>query len=260
MNNEKKKRITYKGEIWAKKNKEFNPELFKLLASKDCLVVLSHGKPPYKVILGVPHQAAIGEKYICESKAQRKSDENVASYALVTFTTLKEHKVPCKLVIMAHSTMSDPNKDTVSPYFQEISKDPSEVLIECHGAGISRKLDLELSAGKNKLSDIIGFGKLLGSALQRKWTLGVQKQAGANNALIFQQDGKISDGQLENPATKTISLIKAEEKKIHAFHLEAKPQFRKACDGKNKVTDDGFALGCALAQAIIRKYINEELK
>lgn len=253
-------RFVYEGKVWADKNRKYSPELLELLTSKDRLIVLSRGKPPYKVILGVPHQAAIGVEEICESKKPRDSDENAASYALVTFNMLEEHDIPCKLVIVAHSTTTDPNKEPASPYCQEIFRETGELLIECHGAGPRRKLDLELSAGQNRLADTMCFGGLLATKLQQHYTLGVQEQCGTDNALIYQKDGKRSDGRLEMPAIETASLIKAQEKEIRALHLEAKSQFWKPKDGSNVVTADGLVLGRALAQAIIEGWIKEELK
>jgi hypothetical protein len=254
------KHIPYLGEVWASRFREYDPSLLELLTSKDCLAVLSRGKPPYKVVLGVPHQAGIGEESICESGERRNSDENAASYALVTFSVLKEHDIPCKLVIAAHSTTSDPNKDLTSPYCQEIFSESCELLIECHGAESRRKLDLELSAGQNKLANTIGFGELLAQALEKRYTLGVQKQPRSETALIFHKDGTTSDGQLERPATKTISLTEVGEKGIAALHIEAKPQFRKPKDGNNAVTIDGLILGRALAQVIIKDWMQKELK
>ena len=253
-------RFVYEGKVWADKNRKYSPELLELLTSKDRLIVLSRGKPPYKVILGVPHQAAIGVEEICESKKPRNSDENAVSYALVTFSMLEKHDIPCKLVIVAHSTTTDPNKEPASPYCQEIFRETGELLIECHGAGSRRKLDLELSAGQNRLADTMCFGGLLATKLQQHYTLGVQKQCGTDNALIYQKDGKRSDGRLEMPAIETASLTKAQEKEIRALHLEAKPQFRKPKDGSNEVTADGLVLGRVLAQAIIEGWIKEELK
>ena len=147
----KMKQIIYEKEIWAKKNKEFSPALLKLLTSNDCLIILNHGNPPYKATLGVPHQAAIGVPRICENSKNgksRPSDENAASYALVTFSILKDHEIPCKAVIVAHSTTADPNKEEDSPYCEEVFRDHTEFLIECHGAKDKRVLDLELALAK----------------------------------------------------------------------------------------------------------------
>jgi len=246
------KRINFEGEIWAIKNKKPTQELLSFLTSKDCLLVLRTGEPPYKVTLGVPHQAAIREEYICEKEGKRVSDENTASYALVSFTTLRDQGMPCKLVIMAHSTTTDPNKDLKNPYCQEIFRNPTCLIIECHGANQSRILDLELSAGNNKLAKTLNFGRLLVSELEHRYTVGVQEQAGKKNAIIFYPTGKEKEGKLKTPAISTASLKEAEKKQISALHLEAKPLFRKPIDLKNIVTSDGLILGKALGYAIIK--------
>jgi hypothetical protein len=248
-------RILFEKEVWAEKGKNYSPELLKLLTSRDCLIVLSHGKTPYKVVLGIPHQAAIGMPVICEKLNNgrgRPSDENAASYALVAFSILKEHDISCKIVIAAHPTTLDPNKDPKTEYCQEILKDPAELLLECHGARNQRKLDLELSAGQNALSPTKTFGEFLASALKKRYALGVQKEKGTDKARIFDKDGKITEGFLENPATETTSLKEAQMKGIAALHIEAKPQFRRPEGGADIVTPDGLILGKALAQAVIR--------
>ncbi|MDY7001936.1 MAG: hypothetical protein SVS15_09175 [Thermodesulfobacteriota bacterium] len=253
------KHIQYGGEIWKSKFKDYHPEMLDLLTSKDHLIVLSHGKLPYKVVLGVPHQAAVGEDCICEksnkrhcckNRKGRDSDENAAGYALVAYSSLKEHDIPCKLVIMAHSTGDDPNKDKDTDYCKEIFKDHAKLLMECHGAGSKRKYDLELSAGRNKLSSPMYFGRLLADSLEHRYELAVQKKHGEPEAFLI-ETGK-DCGKLENPAKKTISLIEAGNKKIPALHLEAKSKFRIPEDEKDAVSDDGMVLGCALAQALMK--------
>ena len=115
------KRIEYTDNLWVLQ--EPYPALADLLTAKDCLIVLRNGVPPFGVVLGVPHQAEVGQDHICEDrerKGKRLSDENAASYALVAFTELGNRGIPCKLVIMAHSTAHDPNKLTRSPYCDEV--------------------------------------------------------------------------------------------------------------------------------------------
>lgn len=249
----------YEGKIWTSRNKEVDPSLLQLLTSKDGLIILSHGKPPYKVILGVPHQAAVGEEHICESGQQRDSDENAASYALVAFTILKEHEIPCKLVIAAHLTKQDPNKHPETLYCEEVFRNPTRLFLECHGMGDTRKLDLELSAGANDLANTIDFGRTLASAIPQRYSLGVQKKAGTDDSLIF-RNGKEEVGKLERPATKTESLKEAKRGQIAALHIEAKPKFRIPADKTNSVTPDGLIVGQALAQMIIKDWIDEELQ
>jgi hypothetical protein len=87
MNPNRIKKRNFNGEILI--SEKLNPDLIDILTSKDNLLIIAHGKPPYKVAIGVPHQAAIGEANICEKNKQRDSDENAASYALVAFSKLK---------------------------------------------------------------------------------------------------------------------------------------------------------------------------
>ena len=79
-----------------------------LLQLKDTLLVLKNAQPPYQVIIDVPHQATIGISKIAERWRNasgglgRDSDENAASYALVSCSHLCHLSVPCKLVIACH--------------------------------------------------------------------------------------------------------------------------------------------------------------
>lgn len=248
------RRVEYGGDIWSPKG-EPSAELTDLLTATDCLVVLRNGEPPYCAVIGVPHQAAVGQEYICEQRTgegKRDSDENAAAYALVAFTELKNCGIPCKLVIMAHSTMHDPNKRAGSPYCQEIFADETLLLFECHGSGPSRVLPLELSAGSNSLVNTLSFGAALTSALDHRFTVGAQKRPSQKRALIYQTDGSERDGELQLAAVDTQSLKEAARRGIPALHLEAKPEFRKPVDGTNSVTADGLVLGQAIAQAIVQ--------
>jgi len=252
--------IPYQGEVWASRFDQYDPSLLRLLTSKDRLIVLSHGKAPYKVVFGVPHQAAVGEAHICEKGKKRDSDENAASYALVAFFLLKEHDIPCKLVIMAHPTCDDPNNDMNTPYWQEVFRECTELLFECHGADGSRDFDLEFSSGRNELSHPIEFGRLLAVSLGHGYDLAVQTKPCEADALIFDREGGEKSGKLRTATNNTISLLEAGKKGIPAFHLEAKPMFRKAADKEDAITDDGLILGRAIAQTILRKWIEDELK
>jgi hypothetical protein len=254
------KPIPYQGEVWASRFKEYDPSLLGLLTSKDCLIVLSHGKPPYKVVLGVPHQAAVGEAYICEKGKRRDSDENAASYALVAFSLLKEHDIPCKLVIVAHTTRDDPNKDVSTPYCQEVFREHAELLFECHGAAGSREFDLELSGGRNELSHPIDFGRSLASSLEHGYDLAVQKKTGETTATVFLKGRGEKSGVLQNPGTGTISLVEAGKRNIPALHMEAKPKFRKSVYNKDTVSNYGSVLGRAIAQTIFKNWVVDELR
>ncbi len=238
--------------IWTEKHRRYDKTLLESLCAKNLLIVLTHRGPPYEVVLGVPHQAALGDGYICDNGLRRWSDENAASYALVVFSVMAEHDIPCKLAIVAHSLTVDPNKEVKSPYLHEIFSERCKFLMECHGAGSGTKLDLELSAGRNTLSETTKFGERLSSILQHRYTLGAQTQAGSDKCLVFLPDSTKSEGQLQFPANRTTSLVEAQKRGVPALHLEAKPRFRKGSDGENAVTDDGIILGCGLAQAIMK--------
>ena len=240
---------TYDGKIWASKEQKVHPALLRLLSSKDQLIVLGCGKPAYDVVIGVPHHAPAGVKTICENR--RPADENAASYALVAYSALQERGVACKLVIAAHPLGSDPNKDRGSAYCEAVFKEATGLLLECHGMAVTRDRDLELSAGSNTYADTRHFGELLFSALQQRYALAVQQRPGSREAVIYKPQGDPAKGSLEMPATKTASLKMADEKKIPALHLEAKPRFRKHRGGKSGITDDGAILGRALAAAIV---------
>lgn len=240
----------YEGEILQEGNVAEN--LSKEISKKNELVVLKHGGTPYKVVIGVPHHANIGESHICEEspEGKRDSDENAASYATVAYNDFKEKGIPAKLVIMAHATGKDPNKYKESPYFHEIFNEKAEILFECHGAGGKRRLDIEVSAGQNRLSKTIEIGRTLAHYLEKRYSIGIQKEPGKVDALVVNRDGIESDGILEMPANKTKSLKEAEKEGVAALHLEAKPQFRIPEHGKH-ISDDGIILGEAIAGAII---------
>jgi len=142
--------------LWHMEEYVPHPTLANLLSARDRLIIISHGSPPYRVVLGVPHHTAGGVWQICEQRRDkhghikpRPGDDNVALYALAAFSALKARNIPGKLVIMAHATTHDPNKLPDSPYCQEIFSQETVLLFECHAAGPRRRLDLELSAGSN---------------------------------------------------------------------------------------------------------------
>lgn len=232
--------------------------LEKLLTAKDCLIVMSHGSPPYRVVLGVPHHTASAVGQICEQRRDklgnlkpRKGDVNAASFALVAFSKLKDGNIPCKLVIMAHATTHDPNKVRHSPYCQEILREQTHLIFECHAAGARRMLDLELSAGSNRLSQTYDFGQKLALALGYRYSLGVQTNYGQSTALIYLPAGTTIWGRLQLPANKTVSLIEASHRGMPALHLEAKPNFRVSANIPNSVSSDGLLLGRAIAETLV---------
>jgi hypothetical protein len=250
-------RLNHDTRLWRVAEQTPHTLIRELLATRDLLLVLTYGRPPYKVVLGAPHQAVIGVSRICEQRRDeagrikaRHADDNVASYALVAFSQLRVRDIPCKLVIMAHPTRHDPNKVAASPYCREIFSEQTELLFECHASGSSRQLELELSAGSNPLGQPLDFGRRLAASFEYRYSLGLQTSPKDNNALIIQPDGVTVGGKLQLPATKTISLIEAGRRNIPALHLEAKPRFRVPKNLTNSVSPDGLILGRAIAQTI----------
>jgi len=229
-----------------------------LLEAKNQLAVLRHGRPPYQVVLGVPHQVPTGVWQICEERRDengqinaRKGDDNVASFGLVIFSRLVAQQIPCKLVIMSRASTHDPNKVPDSPYCQEVFSEITELLFECHASNGRRLLDLELSAGSNRLTQTVHFGQSLAGHLAYRYQLGVQMQPGRKQALIFRRKNEIISGSLQLPATKTISLRLAEKYGVPALHLEAKPLFRGRSIVPHAVSADGQILGRAIAKTIV---------
>jgi len=248
----------YTGQIWKKStSKVYSPELLGLLESKDALVILKNGEPPFHIVIGVPHQTAVGVTRIAENWTKpsgrngRDSDENAASYALAVFSKLCDQKIPCKLVIAAHSTDHDPNKDVNSPYCKEVLSEKTYLLLECHGAGDKRKQDIEISAGNNSLGNALDFGRQLATKLNYQYSLSAQIEAGSNKAKSISKDKEI-DTTLVLPALETTSLIEAGKREIAALHLEAKPRFRIS-KNDDSISADGLILGNAIAEIILLK-------
>jgi hypothetical protein len=243
--------------LWEIKEKTPHQRLAALFSAKDLLIVLKHGQPPYRVVLGVPHQAPIGVTRICEQRLDgsgnpkpRKADDNVVSFALVAFSRLRACDIPSKLVIMVHSTTHDPNKILDSPYCREVFSEGMKLLFECHASGGRRHLDLELSAGSNLLGRPFEFGRQLAAQFEYRYSLGLQTAAKKTTALIIQPNGSTGTGRLQLPAIKTTSLTEAGRRSIPALHLEAKPRFRIPKDLTNAVSPDGLILGRALADTL----------
>lgn len=167
---------------------KYTHNLKHLLQMKDTLLVFRRGHPPYKVIIGVPHQASVGVTKIAESWQNpaggngRDSDENAASYALVAYASFCEVSLSCKLIIACHFTDHDPNKDIHSPYCQEIFSETGKLLLECHGAGGRRKNDIEISSGSNKLIKAIDYGRRLAKSMGYQYRVAAQLQGGSSKA------------------------------------------------------------------------------
>ncbi len=240
-------------------------KLRELLCCKNKLIVITHGDPPY-VVLGVPHQAANGVEKICEDVGCRDSDESAAFYALPTFRSLQQKEdMSCKLVIAAHPSDHDPNKEEGSPYFAEALTECWRLLVEFHGAACHRKHGVEVTGGKNRLSNRQQFMDALLKALRQKQEavaaepeiesllLAVQETPGSKQATVYPlaEREKQRPGCLVNPANKTESLIEAWRQGLQAIHIEAKPRFRKAQDeGGERTTPLGHWLGKAIGEAI----------
>jgi len=250
--------IIFNEALWLDdKHIQYSPGLSNLLNSRDTLLVINSGEPPYEVVIGVPHQAEIGESLIAENWTNprggkgRDSDENAASFALATFSKLCDQKIPCKLVIAAHATDHDPNKDVTSSYCKEVFSEKTLLLFECHGAGDKRKLDIEISAGANSLGKPLDFGRQLALKLNYQYSLSTQSEANSKNAKSISRDNEV-DTFLVLPALETTSLRLAEKKKVAALHLEAKPRFRIP-ENNNSISEDGLVLGNAIAEVILSK-------
>jgi predicted acetyltransferase len=226
--------IQYTGEVW--KGPSIHPELWKLLEQKDLLVELYGGPAPYQVVLGVPHHASKGIDRIAEQwinpktgKTGRAADETTGLFGLALLKALQEKGISARLVIAAHASDHDPNKTPGSPYWERVfdrSSGPPELLLELHGASLHRRHALELSAGRNEVSNPQLFGRVLAYFLDGEWMFAVQREPGAREATLY-NNGQHSGGSLQNPALETLSLIYAGQTGIPALHLEMKVPFRQ---------------------------------
>ncbi len=188
--------VQRKEELWKIDEEVPTARLSAWMDSQDLLLSLRFGEPPYQVVLGAPHHTALGESRLCEQRLDkngrpfsRPADENSASFGLVAFSRLVEQNVPCKLVVMAHATRVDPNKEETSPYFVEIFSEPARLLLECHGMSQKRRLDLEVSAGCNRLTRALDFARLLAADLQWPTPLGAQIRPGPKMLFCFTTTG-----------------------------------------------------------------------
>ncbi|HQI25302.1 MAG TPA: hypothetical protein PLV15_10690 [Smithella sp.] len=244
----------YEGAIFD--NGQITKELMDLLNSRNILIeIQSDIQSPNDsrpVVIGVPHHAAIGQEKIAEEAQERPSDEAAAYYALSVFNYLKSC-VPCKLVIAAHSTDHNPNKQNDSPYFNSIFELNPRLLFECHGAGSTRKHDLELSSGIALCSDIRRFGLRFSRRLLDGIVFACQVIPGEKmKSCILYEKGKAEKaGELVFPALGTLSLVMAKCKNIPAFHLEARPSFRFDEANPGRLTQQGEWLGKTIAQMIL---------
>ena len=223
-----------------------------LLERRDTLVEILPQRRP-RVLLGVPHHAALGVDRIAERRPEggRVADENAVLYALRALEPLVALRIPAGLLVAAHATDHDPNKRAGSPYCRRVLASEAELLIECHGAGPRAPHDLEVSAGRNHHADPVRFGRALARALGPGFHLAAQSVPGGRAALLMDAQGAESGASvLRFPALRTDSLAAAGERGMAALHLEAKPRFRSRGDGTPALTASGRRLGGALAKAI----------
>lgn len=256
-------RLTYTGELWD--GPALQPVLWELLLQKDLLLEFATGQPPYQVVLGAPHHAAAGVDQIAENwyqpkkgKTGRSADENTGLTALVVFSACRERDIPARLVVAAHPTDHDPNKTRHSPYWQSMlegarpapARSPY-LLFELHGAGKRRAHDLELSAGRNAISQPLAFGAALAERLPVEWKLAVQSRPGTRQGRLFHPGPQ--PVRLDNPALETTILEDAGQLGIPALHLEMKAFLRQpdpAYPGSPRPNRAAWLLARALAEVI----------
>jgi hypothetical protein len=223
--------VQYTGEIFTGEM-GFQPELMALLRQVDLLLEmdLPAGAGLPWVAVGVPHHAPAGVSRIAEDwerlpgKFGRVSDENAGLSALLITQALHEAGLPCRLIIAAHASDHDPNKNSASPYFERLFAAPLPgLLLEIHGSNGSRESELEISGGSNPLSAALPFGQAV--AARGAWWTAAQLSPGVKAARAF-KGSQTRETVLKLPALKTTSLVRAGELGIPAFHLELKPVFR----------------------------------
>jgi hypothetical protein len=267
-------KIAYSGEIWS--GLAVAPQLWNLLLQKDLLLEFTTSRPPYQVILGVPHHAAPGVDRIAEKmirpdgqKPGRPADETTGLTGLAVFQALQELNIPAMLVIAAHATDHDPNKTAESPYWKSLfpNRDgarptpehvPPRLILELHGAGKNRRHDLELSAGPNLKSSPLSFAAALAAQIPAEWQLAAQNRPGTREGTLFHREPRTVN--LQNPALKTQSLYHAGELGIPALHLEMKSFLRRPdteFPDSPRPTPEASVLARALAETV--KAFLEEL-
>jgi predicted acetyltransferase len=225
------RQIRYTGEIW--QNAAVHPDLWQLLREQNLLIEIACGGPPYQVILGVPHHAAPGTPKIAQDwenpktgQRGRPADESAGLAALAVYTALCEQGLACKLVIAAQPADHDPNKTPGSAYWESIFTQPLPgLLFELHGTANHRKHALELSAGRNAITDPLLYGKVLAYFFNEDPILAVQTQNGSSDGQRYKNRLR-SGGRLQTPALETPSLSYAGDLGVQALHLECKPIFR----------------------------------
>jgi hypothetical protein len=233
------KTITYRGQVWD--GAAVAPQLWQLLLETDLLIELTAGTPPYRVILGVPHHAAPGVDQIADHwtapkavRPGRPADETTGLTGLALLQALFQAGIAARLVIAVHALDNDPNKSPTSAYWRSVfnettlaqaAGEAAPLLFELHGAGRKRKYDLELSAGRNPVSQPLVFGTELARRLPHEWQMAVQTHPGSKAGQLFHPNHHTTE--LENPALGTGTLTHAGVLGIPALHLEMKTFLRQ---------------------------------
>jgi hypothetical protein len=265
--------IAYRGNIWA--GAAVDQQLWQLLLERDLLIELTSGEPPHRVILGAPHHAAPGVDRIAElwtapkaSQPGRPADETTGLTGLALLQALSEVGISARLVIAAHALDHDPNKSPSSAYWNSVFNQETLalaaagaaplLLFELHGAGKQRSNDLELSAGRNQITDPLLFGRALAAVLPEQWRMAVQSRPGSKIGQLFHPNHHTAE--LENPALSTGSLSHAATLGMLALHLEMKSFLRHPDKqyAAPRPTPEAWTLARGMA-AVLRSFFSSQL-
>jgi hypothetical protein len=231
-----------------------------LLGLRDEIIELPAASRAADCVLAIPHHAGPGVSHIAQQRPEgrRVADENAVLYALAAHAALDRAGVSSRVVVAAHATDHDPNKDVRSPYCRALFGGPAPaLLVECHGASRRAPHALEVSAGTNPGADPLRFGRRLAHAYEAGESaadelLAAQLSPGGRAARVFDGEGNAArESRLRFPALRTASLEAARERGIAALHLEATPRFRTLGVEGLALPADGARLGAALAKAIV---------
>jgi len=123
------------------------------------------------------------------------------------------------------------------------------LLIECHGAGETKRNDIEISSGSNSLIKAVVFGRLLAETTKYKYRIAAQITAGSSNLKTIVENHE-TFSTLSLPALKTKSLTFACKLGVPALYIEAKPKIRISEFSDRSIPPDGVRLGSAIANII----------
>ncbi len=241
----------YDGALW--EGARPASELASLLTRRDLLLELGAARTHARCVFGVPHHAGPGVDRIAERREEggRVADENAVLYALAAHAALEARGVASRVVVAVHATDHDPNKDPRSPYCRSLLDGDPELVVECHGSGWATPHPIEVSAGTNEATRVLAFGRRLASALGEEAWVAAQARPGERDGLLLDADGStLRPSALKFPALRTSSLHGAAARGIPALHVEAMPRFRTFGVHGLTLTQDGRALGHALAHAV----------